>query len=76
MEAKLDETQNIETIVLQAFMRNVPSKSVKEMNEEIEAIVNKALMKSKNIVLSTIVAGEDIQNSKDKIDLNNANMKY
>ena len=76
MEAELDETQNIETIVLQAFTRDVPSKSVEEMNEEIEAIVNNALMKSTKIVLSTIVAREDIQNSKDKIDLINANMKY
>ena len=33
-------------------------------------------MKSKNTVLATIVAREDIQNSKDKIDLINANMEY
>ena len=76
MGEQLDKTQNTETIVLQAFTREVTSKSVEEMNEEIEVVVNKALMISKNIVLSTIVAREDIYDIKDKIDLINANMKY
>ena len=47
-----------------------------EMNEEIEVVVNKALIISKNIVLSTIVAREDTCDIKDKIDSINANMKY
>ena len=46
------------------------------MNEGIEDIINKALLKSKNIVLSTIVAREDEKDLKEKINVINANMKY
>ena len=76
MGEQLNKTQNTETIVLQAFTREITSKSIEEMNEEIEGVVNKALMISKNIVISTIVAREDTYNIKDKIDSINANMKY
>ena len=46
------------------------------MNEEIEVVINKALMISKNIVISTIVAREDTHDIKYKIDSITANMKY
>ena len=76
MEEQLNKTQNTETIVLQAFTREITSKSVEEINKEIDVVVNKALMISKNIVISTIVAREDTHDIKYKIDSINANMKY
>ena len=76
MSEKLDEIESTETIVIQALTRDVASKSVEEMNNGIDEVVNKALAKSKNIVLSTIVAREDVRDINHKIDLINANMKY
>ena len=46
------------------------------MHNAIEEVVDKALTKSKRIVLSTIVNREDDNELKMKIEVVNSNMKY
>ena len=76
MIEKIEETERAETIVLQAFTRDVSKKSVEEMNEGINQVVDKALQKSEKVVISTIVAREDDEELKSKIDLINATMQH
>ena len=46
MAKKIEETERAETIVLQAFTRDVSKKSIEEMNEGMNQVVDKALQKS------------------------------
>ena len=76
MEEKLDEINETEIIVLQAFTRDLENNSVDDMNNGIEHVINKALTKTKKLVVSTIIAREDQDNLKTKINLINANLMH
>ena len=76
MKNKIEGIQNTETIVIQALTRDVGSKSVEEMNNGIQDVVDIALTKAENVVISTITARDDNKEAKVKAELVNANIKY
>ena len=66
----------MEIIVLQAFTRDLENNSVDDMNNGIEHVINKALTKTEKLVVSSIIAREDQDNLKTKINLINANLMH
>ena len=76
MEKSLDEIENTEIIVVQAFTRDIGNLEVHEMNDRINEIVTKALTKAQKVVVSTIVNREDKQHVGVKAELVNAHIKY
>ena len=76
MNQHLDKADEVDTIVVQAVTREIPSKSAENINNDIDEIVEKALTKAKKVVLSTVVAREDKRDIQYKIDLINANLMY
>ena len=76
MQNSVAESDGAETIVLQSFTREVSKKSVDEMKDGIRHVIEMALEKTKNVVVSTIIGREDEKDLQEKIDLINASIKY
>ena len=63
MNAEIDKMKPTETIVLQAFTRDINKIDVKTFYTKIDETVANAKKKAKKVVLPTIVYREDIEHA-------------
>ena len=76
METRLNEIENTEVIVIQALTRDLGKHDINYINDRINKVVEKALTKAKNVVISTIINREDEKDNGVKAEIVNAHIKY
>ena len=75
-QTKVDEVDNVETIVIQALTRDIGKMTAEELPTLTYETVEKCLLKSNKVIVSLVVNREDDESIQAKLGIVNANIKY